>query len=97
LWDLAQTRHLDRSAAFAGVLEQQMRERVPLAAQAIDRAALRVLESANMPAVLIEIGYLTNPDQETLLKSDAFQVAVAQSLYEAIVRFRDSMSAGGTR
>jgi len=97
LWDLAQTRHLDRSAAFAGVLEQQMRERVPLAAQAIDRAALRVLESANMPAVLIEIGYLTNPDQETLLKSDAFQFAVAQSLYEAIVRFRDSMSAGGTR
>ena len=97
LWDLAQTRHLDRSAAFAGVLEQQMRERVPLAAQAIDRAALRVLESANMPAVLVEIGYLTNPEQESLIKSDAFQSALTQSLYEATVRFRDSMAAGGTR
>ena len=97
LWDLAQTRHLDRSAAFAGVLEQQMRERVPMAAQAIDRAALRVLESANMPAVLVEVGYLTNPEQETLIKSDAFQSALTQSLYEAIVRFRDSMAAGGTR
>jgi N-acetylmuramoyl-L-alanine amidase len=96
LWDLAQTRHLDRSAAFAGILEQQMRERVPVAAQAIDRAALRVLESANMPAVLVEIGYLTNPEQEALIKSDAFQSALTQSLYEAIVRFRDTLSAGGT-
>jgi N-acetylmuramoyl-L-alanine amidase len=97
LWDLAQTRHLDRSAAFAGILEQQMRERVPVAAQAVDRAALRVLESANMPAVLVEIGYLTNREQEALIKSDAFQSALTQSLYEAIVKFRDTLSAGGTR
>ena len=97
LWDLAQTRHLDQSAAFAGVLEQQLRERVPLAAPAVDRAALRVLESANMPAVLIEVGYLTNPDQATLLTTDAFQNALVQSLYDAVVRFRDTLAAGGTR
>ena len=97
LWDLAQTRHLDRSATFAGVLEQQMRERVPLSEPAVDRAALRVLESANMPAVLVEIGYLTNPQQEALIRTDAFQSALAQSLFDAIVRFRDSLSAGGTR
>jgi len=61
------------------------------------RAALRVLESANMPAVLVEIGYLTNPAQEGLIKSDAFQGALTQSLFEAIVRFRDTLSAGGTQ
>jgi N-acetylmuramoyl-L-alanine amidase len=97
LWDLAQTRHLDRSAAFAGELEQQLRDRVPLAQKAIDRAALRVLESANMPAVLIELGYLTNPDQAALMTTDAFQNALVQSLYEAVVRFRDMIAAGGTR
>jgi N-acetylmuramoyl-L-alanine amidase len=97
LWDLAQTRHLDRSATFAGVLEQQMRERVPLSEPAVDHAALRVLESANMPAVLVEIGYLTNPVQEALIKTDAFQSALALSLFDAIVRFRDSLSSGGTR
>jgi N-acetylmuramoyl-L-alanine amidase len=97
LWDLAQTRHLDRSAAFAGELEQQLRDRVPLAQKAIDRAALRVLESANMPAVLIELGYLTNPDQAALLTTDAFQNALVQSLYEAVVRFRDMVAAAGTR
>jgi N-acetylmuramoyl-L-alanine amidase len=96
-WDLAQTRHLDRSETFAGLVEQQFRDREPLAARAIDRAQLRVLESANMPAVLIELGYLTNTEQAKLLGGDGFQNTVVQAIYEAIVRFRDSISPGGTR
>jgi N-acetylmuramoyl-L-alanine amidase len=94
-WDLAQTRHLDRSAAFAELLGQTMKDRVPLSAHPVDRAPLRVLESANMPAVLIEVGYLTNPEQAKLLAGDAFQNAVAQALFEAIVRFRDTLPGGG--
>jgi N-acetylmuramoyl-L-alanine amidase len=50
-----------------------------------------------MPAVLVEVGYLTNPDQAALLKTDAFQNALVQSLYDAVVRFRDTIAAGGTR
>ena len=38
-----------------------------MATRPIDRAPLRVLESANMPAVLVEVGYLTNPAQATLI------------------------------
>jgi len=97
LWDLAQTRHLDQSTAFADLLELQFRNRVPLVAHPVDRLPLRVLESANMPAVLIEMGYLTNPDQEKLLGSEAFQNALVQGLYEAIVKYRDSLAPAGTR
>ena len=68
-----------------------------VAATIIDRAPLRVLESANMPGVLIELGYLTNTAQAKLLGSEGFQNTVVQAMYEAIVRFRDSMSPGGTR
>jgi len=95
-WDLAQTRHIDESTMFAGLLERTFRDRVPLANRAVDRAPLRVLQSANMPAVLIEMGYLTNPEQEKLLSGDSFQNALVQSVYDAIVRFRDTI-AGGTR
>ncbi len=92
-WDLAQTRHLDQSAAFADLLEQQFRDGVPRAAHPIDRAPLRVLESANMPAVLLEMGYLTNADQARLLTSDAFQNALVLALLDAIVKFRDTLNA----
>ena len=96
-WDLAQTRHLDQSAAFADLLQQAMRDHVPMAARPVDKAPLRVLESANMPAVLVELGYLTNPDQAKVLGSDAFQNAVVQALFDAIVKFRDTLPGGGIR
>jgi N-acetylmuramoyl-L-alanine amidase len=96
-WDLAQTRHLDRSEAFAALLQQLLQQRVPLAPRAIDRAPLRVLESANMPAVLIELGYLTNPEQVKLLTSDGFQNAAVQAMVEAVIRFRDSTTAAESR
>ncbi len=94
-WDLAQTRHLDQSIAFAGLLEQQLRGRIPLANRPAGIGPLRVLESANMPAVLLEMGYLTNADQEKQLVSDAFQTAVVQSIYDAVIRFRDVLTGGG--
>ena len=97
LWDLAQTRHLAESTAFATLLEQQFHDRVPLSPHPVGRAPLRVLESANMPAVLVEMGFLTNADQEKLLGGDAFQNAFVQSLYDALVRYRDSLAAGGGR
>jgi N-acetylmuramoyl-L-alanine amidase len=96
-WNLAQTRHLDQSSAFATMLQQQMRDRVPLAARSVERASLRVLESANMPAVLVELGYLSNSEQEKLLASDAFQATFVQTLYEAIVKLRDALAVAGTR
>jgi N-acetylmuramoyl-L-alanine amidase len=98
-WDLAQTQHVAQSTAFANILEQLLHDRVPLTTPPIERAPLRVLESANMPAVLLELGYLTNADQEKLIASDAFQNAVVSSLVEAVVRFRDTFSnaGGGTR
>ena len=95
-WDLAQTRHLDQSSGFASMLEQTLHDRVPMAARPVDRAPLRVLESANMPAVLVELGYLTNPEQAKMLGSDAFQNLMVQALFEAIVKFRDTLP-GGTR
>jgi N-acetylmuramoyl-L-alanine amidase len=96
-WDLAQTQHVAQSTTFANIFEQLLRDRIPFASPPIDRAPLRVLESANMPAVLVELGYLTNADQEKLLATDGFQNAVVSALVEAIVRFRDTMVGAGTR
>jgi N-acetylmuramoyl-L-alanine amidase len=90
-WDMAQFRHLDESVAFATILEQQMHDKVPLGSQPIDQAPLRILESANMPAVLIEMGFLTNADQEKALAGGAFQNAFTQAVFESVIKFRDHL------
>ena len=77
------------------MLEQQFQERIPLDPRPFTRGPLRVLESANMPAVLIEMGYLTNADQEKLLAGNEFQGTLVQAVVDVIVRFRDRVAATG--
>jgi N-acetylmuramoyl-L-alanine amidase len=93
-WDLAQTRHLDRSGELATILSEQFRDRVPMSVHPVDRAALRVLESVNMPAVLVEMGYLSNDAQEAQMTGAEFQNTFVQAIYDAVLKFRDLLGAG---
>jgi N-acetylmuramoyl-L-alanine amidase len=88
LWEMAQARHLEASARLASFIEADLRARIPMSARAIQQAPFRVLVGANMPAVLVEIGFITNPDEEKKLAAPAYQSVVTQSLFESIVRFR---------
>ena len=87
-WEMAQARHIEQSAAFARAIEAALRERVPMSPRALQQAPFRVLVGANMPAVLVEMGFLTNPQQEQQLACDDHQNALVQALVDGIVRYR---------
>jgi len=93
LWDMAQARHLGESAAFAMLVEEELRRRVEMSSNPVQQAPFRVLVAANMPAVLVEMGFLSNPEQETQLTSDDFKNRVVQSLFDAVVRYRGRVEA----
>ncbi|HEY6360792.1 MAG TPA: N-acetylmuramoyl-L-alanine amidase [Vicinamibacterales bacterium] len=87
-WDLAQARHVEASGVLAGMLEEELGNRVTMGPRPVRQAPLRVLVGANMPAALIELAYLTNPEQEKVARAEAYQSLVAQAVYDAVVRFR---------
>jgi N-acetylmuramoyl-L-alanine amidase len=89
-WQMAQARYIQESAALAQAVDASLRERIPMSPRALQRAPLRVLVGANMPAVLVEMGFITNPAQEKQLQGDEFQNHVVQGLVESITRFRDA-------
>jgi len=93
-WELAQAAHLDGSHAFAGILDEKLRATASLPAVSLKRAPMRNLAGVNMPAVLIEIGYLSNPEEEQLLTSNEFQGRIATAVSEAVVAFRDYLEQG---
>ena len=95
LWEMAQARYIERSAALAQAAEAALREHVPMSPRAIQQAPFRVLVGANMPAILVEMGFISNPAQERELGTEGFQSAIVQALVDSIVRFRDS--GAGTR
>jgi len=89
LWETAQARYLEQSATLAGYIEQTLRPRIEMSPRAVQQAPFRVLVGANMPAALVEIGYLSNADQETQLATASYQDHVAQALLDALVKFRE--------
>jgi N-acetylmuramoyl-L-alanine amidase len=89
LWETAQARYLEQSATLAGYVEQALRARVEMSPRAVQQAPFRVLVGANMPAALVEIGYLSNPEQETQLTTAAYQDQIAMALLDALTKFRE--------
>jgi N-acetylmuramoyl-L-alanine amidase len=96
-WELAQAAHVEGSAAFSGLVEQKLQTSEGLTAVTVQKGSMRGLAGANMPAVLIEMGYLSNPDEEKLLASAEFQNSIAQAVTEAVVAFRDYLETPGAR
>lgn len=92
LWEMAQARYIEQSAALARIVEAELRQRVPMSERAIQQAPFRVLVGANMPAVLVELAFITNPQQEKALSSDAFQQQFVQALASSIARYRDEVA-----
>ena len=77
---------------FGGSLvEQALGSRLEMSPRAVRQAPFRVLVGANMPAALVEMGYLTNAEQESQLTSAEYQDLVVQAVLDALVKFRDHL------
>lgn len=88
LWENAQARYVEQSFDLAAHIEAALRARVEMSPRAVQQAPFRVLVGANMPAVLVEMGYLSNPEQERQLTSADYQTRIAEALLESLTRFR---------
>ncbi|HEX5070688.1 MAG TPA: N-acetylmuramoyl-L-alanine amidase [Vicinamibacterales bacterium] len=88
-WDLAQLPFADESAAFASALVRFFGEKnVPLFVKPAVQAPMRVLMGANMPAVLIEIGFLSNADDERAMATPEWQAGIVDGVLAAITDLR---------
>ena len=96
LWEMAQAQHLNESARLAQTIEGEMRQRVPMSPRAIQQAPFRVLVGANMPAVLVETGFITNPTEEKRLNTPDYQSQLVNALLAAVVRFKASTERVGS-
>lgn len=95
LWDLAQTFHLAESQRFGNLVQEELNLTLGLRDRGVKQAPFRVLMGATMPAVLVELGFLSNPQEEARLKSPIYQAELVDSLFRAIRRFKTQIEATG--
>ena len=91
LIELAQRESMNYAAQFANVLVPELRQfGVPMRVKPHRFAAFRVLKAPDVPSILLELGYLTNEQDERYLLSPQARRSVARSIANAVDRyFRD--------
>jgi N-acetylmuramoyl-L-alanine amidase len=87
LIDLAQRETKNLSARFASLLTDQLAERTPVLRDSHRFAGFVVLKALDVPSVLVELGYLSNREDEAALSSKRHRRVVAKAIRDAIERY----------
>ncbi|MGA7617456.1 MAG: N-acetylmuramoyl-L-alanine amidase [Thermoanaerobaculia bacterium] len=93
LWDLAQQEYLNESHRLAVDVQDEMNTLAGIQGRGVKQAPFKVLVGATMPAALVEVAFITNPDEEAKLRSDRFQEQAADALEHAIAKFKSEYEA----
>jgi len=79
---------LDQSLYFAGSVQEELTVFAKRHNRGVKQAGFLVLFKTTMPSVLIETGFLTNPEEERYLKSDAGQDQIAEGIFRAFKSYK---------
>lgn len=87
LWDLAQNQHLAASSRLAEIIQGDFNRLLGITTRGVKQAPFRVLIGVNAPAVLVEVAFISNPEEEQRAASEEFRKAVAETLAGSLDNF----------
>jgi N-acetylmuramoyl-L-alanine amidase len=87
LIDLTQRETMNRSASFAQGMVGELSEVTTLLSNSHRFAGFAVLKAPDVPSVLIELGYLSNKEEEPLLRQAAYRAKLAAALSRSVERY----------
>lgn len=90
LSDMIQTEFQVESADLAAMVDKELRKRVSkkTRARGLDQAGFVVLNRIYMPSILVEAAFLTNKNDEDLLRKKSYRQKIAEAIYAGLKRFR---------
>jgi len=93
LWDLAQSEFQLESSRLAEVVQDSMTQALRIPNRGVKQAGFYVLGGAAMPAILIEIGFVTNPKEEKRLRESKYRDEIAQAIYAGLAEYKKKYDA----
>ena len=87
MFDFIQSKYIEQSLGFASSIEKQF-QNINRSSRGVKQAGFWVLKQTSMPAVLIELGYLSNKEEEAFLSKDTNIEKLAKSIHKAFVSYK---------
>jgi N-acetylmuramoyl-L-alanine amidase len=88
LWDLAQSEFQQESSRLAEALQDSFDRALRLPSRGVKQAPFYVLGGAAMPAVLVEIGFISNPQEEERLQDEGYRDRIARALAAGLAAYK---------
>jgi len=90
VFSLTQNTHLDQSLHIAEKIEQEFTTLSNSKSRGVKQAPFYVISRVNMPSILIETGFLTNPKEEDFLQSEKGQDYLASAIFRAFRAYKEN-------
>jgi N-acetylmuramoyl-L-alanine amidase len=89
LWDMAQSAYIKQSSKLAEIIQEELSSDPDLKTEnrGIKQARFKVLTGVACPAVLVEVAFISNPDEEQKLVKEDFQKKIAEAIYQGLKKY----------
>jgi len=88
--DLYARSTIESSLDMGGYLLPELDRHADLLHDRVEQAGFAVLKSLDMPSLLVELGFITNPEEERRLRTDRYQQALAEGIVAGVREYADS-------
>ncbi len=89
LWSMVVNEFMNESSKLSTLILKEVVQRTDLANRGVKQAGFYVLRGAQMPAVLVECGFISNPYEEIKLNREDFQKAIASGIFAGIKNYEE--------
>ncbi len=88
IFEFLQDKNMEKSVKLATLIQKQFKTSARRIDKGVHQAGFLVLRETSMPGVLVELGYISTPDEEQYLLSDTGSEALANSIYKAFLNYK---------
>ena len=89
IFEFIQGKNMERSVELARMIQRKVCNDANRPDKGVHQAGFLVLRETSMPSCLIELGFITTPDEETLLNTDSRVDDIARAIYEAFAQYKN--------
>lgn len=89
IFEFIQGKNMERSVDLARMIQRSVCDGANRPDKGVHQAGFLVLRETSMPGCLIELGFITTPDEERLLNNDSRVDDIARGIYEAFAKYKN--------
>ena len=94
IFEFLQDKNMEKSVRLATDIQKQFKTTAKRIDKGVHQAGFLVLRETTMPGVLVELGYISTPDEERYLLTESGTSALAKSIYQAFLSYKKKYDMG---